>query len=73
MVQGLEVGTYLGDSNISDIFHNFMLSPFLWSYIGVDFKQFLKLNNESNVVYDSYWDKNIKKKGSKEIVGKYGV
>ena len=69
MLRELEAGTCLGDTGIDDMFYNFMLSFLLCPYIGVDFKQFPKLNNESNVVYDAHWDKIIEKKGSKEIVG----
>ena len=54
MLRGLEAGIYLGDADIDNMFHNFMLSLLLCSYIGVDFKQFPKLNNESNVVYDAH-------------------
>ena len=68
-IRALEVGTYFRNADIGDMFHNFMLSPLLFPYIGVDFKQFPKLKNESNVMYDAYWDKVIKKKGNKVNVG----
>ena len=34
----IEAGTYIGDGDIGDQFHNFMLHPSFQSYAGLDFK-----------------------------------
>ena len=47
-----------------------MLSPLLKPYTGIGFEQFIKLENETNVVYDANWDKDMKFRGSKEIINK---
>ena len=36
----IEAGTYIGDGDIGDQFHNFMLHPSFQSYAGLDFKHF---------------------------------
>mmetsp|Transcript_10704 Transcript_10704/g.15095 ORF Transcript_10704/g.15095 Transcript_10704/m.15095 type:complete len:216 (-) Transcript_10704:808-1455(-) len=38
--RGLEAGMFMGDANIGDQFHNFMLHETMRPYIGVDFSQF---------------------------------
>ncbi len=36
----IEPGTYMGDADVGEMFHNFMLEEDLQPYVGVDFEQF---------------------------------
>ena len=38
LLRTVEAGTFMGDGDIGDQFHNFMLHPSLQSFVGVNFK-----------------------------------
>ena len=40
LLRTVETGTFMGDGDIGDQFHNFMLHPSLQSFVGVDFRVF---------------------------------
>ena len=39
-LRGIQPGTFMGDADVGEMFHNFMLEESLQPYVGVDFKQF---------------------------------
>ena len=40
LLRTVEAGTFMGDGDIGDQFHNFMWHPSLQSFVGVDFRVF---------------------------------